>query len=130
MERRCPPVDLRAGLRQSEAPPRLPSLNVHPTHRAHSRSHFKDTALREQGAAETILTAYETEPRYGLSINFKILAGGCGDLLSCSHPRQASHVSSLAFQTSTYPAGMACLFLQSTLPSGYRAVLDSPPGAL
>ena len=48
------------------------------THRAHSESLFKDTALRELGVVKTI-TKYMTEHSEGLCVNFKILVGEWGD---------------------------------------------------
>lgn len=53
------PADLQAEPRELGAPLSWPCpWNVHSIH----RSHFKDTALTEQGIVETILTAYVIGP--------------------------------------------------------------------
>lgn len=106
-------VDLRAGFQQLRllTPPSPSSSpwNVPSMHYCHRRVHFKEAGLREQCFVETIWTIYVTESCQGLCINFKILAGGFGDLTFLLLPKTS------LIKANTYPSGAVCPFLWSLL---------------
>lgn len=66
MQRICLLVDSLAGSRNSKLITSSPVLGMyiqHSAHCSHTRSHYKDAALREHCVTETIWTVYMIEPR-------------------------------------------------------------------